>query len=79
MFCSITHPDGTPMFGEAQVSAMQGILDHENTTILGQFFLRHQFRDFATRVNDGDRNLIDLGWQKVEPGQDAGPHGGVRQ
>jgi len=65
-----TNPDGTPMFGEAQMSALQGVLDDLNDTTIGQHLLRHQFRDFATRNSQTDSHMLDLGWQKIDRGKD---------
>lgn len=65
-----TNPDGTRMFGEAQVSALQGVLDAVNDSVIGQYLMRHQFRDFATGSNIGDQHLIDLGWEWLRPGDD---------
>jgi hypothetical protein len=65
-----TNPDGTPLFGEAQMSALQGVLDDLNDTTIGQHLLRHQFRDFATRNSQTDSHMLDLGWQKIDRGKD---------
>lgn len=67
--------DGTPLFGEAQVSALQSALDEAQDTVIGQYLLRHQFRDVFTGDDGAVTHLLDLGWKTLKPG-DEGFHVG---
>ena len=67
--------DGTPLFGEAQVTALQATLDDVQDTVIGQYLLRHQFRDVFTGDDGAVTHLLDLGWKTLQPG-DEGFHVG---
>lgn len=63
--------DGTPLFGEAQVSALQSALDDAQDTVIGQYLLRHQFRDVFTGDDGAVTHLLDLGWKTLKPGDES--------
>lgn len=60
------NPDGTPMFGKAQVSALENTLGHMQDSQIADYLMRHQFRDVF--VGHDKDVLLDLGWQSIDRG-----------
>ena len=65
-----TNPDGTPMFGRAQVSGIDDLIDGAADRVTATYLQRVNFRDVLTGDDAHSRDMIDLGWTIKQPGDD---------